>query len=210
MKNFVLITYRAKFARGYFNWLKKNFYFDESLSFSYSKKTVCMCINLEKVRSYDDIKKIFSTIGDSMNFRSQLTFNWLHLQDYTLYEYRKELALRIISTLSLSAFYIENYEKLALNKDLKCVLKLKNATVDNMTVSGIVSDAMAKCIAVWNNKELIGKNFVEVGEGEKENIDGENFEDVMDDDDDSDSEESQYDEGEANDEKNDEKADKNA
>ena len=24
MKNFVLITYRAKFARGYFNWLKKN------------------------------------------------------------------------------------------------------------------------------------------------------------------------------------------
>ena len=46
MKNFVLITYRAKFARGYFNWLKKNFYFDESLSFSYSKKTVCMCINL--------------------------------------------------------------------------------------------------------------------------------------------------------------------
>lgn len=63
MKNFVLITYRAKFARGYFNWLKKNFYFDESLSFSYSKKTVCMCINLLKVRSYDDLKKIFSTIG---------------------------------------------------------------------------------------------------------------------------------------------------
>lgn len=189
MKNFVLITYRAKFARGYFNWLKKNFYFDESLSFSYSKKTVCMCINLEKVRSYDDIKKIFSSIGESMNFRSQLTFNWLHLQDYTLYEYRKELALRIISTLSSSAFYIENYEKLALNKDLKCVLKLKNATVDNMTISNIVSDIMAKCIAVWNNRDLIGKNFQHDQANLVENVEPNNFEENLNyDDDDSDSE----------------------
>jgi hypothetical protein len=89
MKKFVLVTYRARFARGYFNWLKKNCYFDEALSFSYSKKTVCMCINLEKVRSYDDIRKMFSPVGESMNSKSQITLNWLHLQEAELNEYRR-------------------------------------------------------------------------------------------------------------------------
>jgi hypothetical protein len=62
MKNFVLFNFRAKFGRGYFNWLKKNYYFDESVNFSYSKKTVCMCINLLKIKSYEDLKKIFSAL----------------------------------------------------------------------------------------------------------------------------------------------------
>ena len=53
---------------------------------------------------------------------------------------------------------------------------------------------MAQCIAVWNNKEIVGKNFVEkveenveVGMGEKN-------------DDEDESEESEYDEDEAYDE----------
>jgi hypothetical protein len=63
-------------------------------------------------------------------------------------------------------------------------LKLKNATVDKITVSGIVSDAMTKCIAVWNNKNLIRKNFVEVEKDEMENVEINNFEDILDDADD--------------------------
>ncbi len=56
--------------------------------------------------------------------------------------------------------------------------------MDKITVSGIVSDAMTKCIAVWNNKNLIRKNFVEVEKDEMENVEINNFEDILDDADD--------------------------
>jgi hypothetical protein len=56
--------------------------------------------------------------------------------------------------------------------------------MNNLTISGIVSDAMTKCIAVWNNKQLIGKNFVEVEKDKMENVEIHKFEDALDDPDD--------------------------
>jgi len=109
MKNFVLISIRAKSGRGYFNYLKKNYHFDEFLNFCYSKKTVCLCINLEKIKSLDVIRSIFGPIGESINYKSQITFHWLHLQDRSLYEYRKQLCERFLAILSSSEFYIENF-----------------------------------------------------------------------------------------------------
>lgn len=41
-----------------------------------------------------------------MNGKSVLTFNWFHLQDPSLYEYRKQLIERIISVIEGSIFYV--------------------------------------------------------------------------------------------------------
>jgi len=175
MKNFVLISYRATLARGYFNWLKKNFFFDESLNFSYSKKTVCICVNLEKLKSHHDLIRVFSAIGESINYKSQITFNWFHLQDESLVEYRRELGRRVIEVLSSSAFYVENFEKLEVNKDLKCVVRLKNANADVRTMAESVGKMMTNVVAVWNVNGIRNDRDHEIRERQikaKEQING--------------------------------------
>ncbi len=87
---------------------------------------------------------------------------------------------------------------MAINKDLKCIIKLKGDTFSVEKRSEAVGEVVAQCIAVWNNKEIVGKNFVEkveenveVGMGEKN---------VEENEDEDESEESEYDEDEADDE----------
>ncbi len=63
MKDFLFLTVRAMNARGFFNSLKKNYSFEEAIEFCYSKKTVCLCINIQKVKSFDDIRKIFGHVA---------------------------------------------------------------------------------------------------------------------------------------------------
>lgn len=52
--------------------------------------------------------------------------------------------------LSSSAFYVENFEKLEVNKDLKCVVRLKNANADVRMMAECVGRMMARVVAVWS------------------------------------------------------------
>ncbi len=135
MKDFMFLTLRANNARGFFNSLKKNYSFEEAITFCYSKKTVCLCINIKKIKTFDDIREIFGHVAEWISHESMITFNWFHLQDESLKEHRRAMIDRMIVILSSSGFHIENFEMFIQNKALKCILRFKNVSKELSVLS---------------------------------------------------------------------------
>ena len=49
LQNIFFINFRAKSARRYYNFLKKEYTHEPFLNFLYSKKNACICIHSEKI-----------------------------------------------------------------------------------------------------------------------------------------------------------------
>lgn len=52
----------------------------DGIHFCYSKKSVCISLDIMRLKSIPKYENIFSSMYASINQESQITLNWFHLQ----------------------------------------------------------------------------------------------------------------------------------